>query len=84
MAFCEQCGTQLGASAAFCSPNLWAFVFGPFYYLYLGLWRRAITILIFVLVADTVIWIRRTGRPRGTVCHSHLGNTKKWPGACAT
>ncbi len=24
--------------------NLWAFVFGPFYYLYLGMWRKAITL----------------------------------------
>lgn len=133
MAFCEQCGTQLGASAAFCSgcgkaatltaavslegradafgatgaqasvapvavvaglsekwrlrfaaiekaggertrwwrwpegkaltrkerrlitSNLWAFVFGPFYYLYLGLWRKAITLSLVALVIDVVL-----------------------------
>ncbi|MCA8258266.1 DUF2628 domain-containing protein [Burkholderia sp. AU31624] len=133
MAFCEQCGTQLGASAAFCSgcgkpaavpaatlavtpanpptrpefvapapapdnlaglsdkwrrrfaaiekaggertrwwrwpeakqltgkekrlitSNLWAFVFGPFYYLYLGMWRKAITLSLLALVIDVLL-----------------------------
>ncbi|MBN3802177.1 DUF2628 domain-containing protein [Paraburkholderia sp. Ac-20336] len=133
MAFCEQCGTQLGASAAFCSgcgkqvavppstlpitptnppgksesaapepavdnlaglsdkwlqrfdaiekaggerarwwrwpeakqltgkekwlitSNLWAFVFGPFYYLYLGMWRKAITLSLLALVIDVIL-----------------------------
>jgi len=133
MAFCEQCGAQLGASATFCSgcgkppgspataplavpqgifeptgvlaaaapaddraglsekwqrrfvaiekaggehtrwwrwpeakqltskerrlirSNLWAFVFGPFYYLYLGLWRKAITLTLVALVIDLIL-----------------------------
>jgi hypothetical protein len=133
MAFCEQCGAQLGASAAFCSgcgkpvavaastptvtsasplaqsefaapapandnlaglsdkwrrrfaaiekaggertrwwrwpeakqltrkekrlitSNLWAFVFGPFYYLYLGMWRKAITLSFLALVIDVIL-----------------------------
>lgn len=133
MAFCEQCGTQLGASAAFCSgcgkpaavpgaalavmpantpaqpasvalaphtdnlagvsdkwqrrfaaiekaggerarwwrwpqakqltgkekrlitSNLWAFVFGPFYYQYLGMWRKAITLTLFAVVIDLIL-----------------------------
>ncbi len=133
MAFCEQCGTQMGVGAAFCSgcgnparatatvrsavptdavqppvhsaqaapaedraapsekwrrrfaaidkaggertrwwrwpegkqltwkekrlitSNLWAFVFGPFYYLYLGMWRKAITLSLFALVIDVIL-----------------------------
>ncbi|MGF6611857.1 hypothetical protein OKW45_006779 [Paraburkholderia sp. WSM4175] len=133
MAFCEQCGTQFGASAAFCSncgksvailtstppvsslgqpvqqartapaqatdnlaepsdkwrrrfaaiekaggervrwwrwpeakqltgkerrlitANLWAFVFGPFYYLYLGMWRKAITLSLAALVIGVIL-----------------------------
>lgn len=133
MAFCEQCGTQLGAHAAFCgacgtavgataatSPalpqhafaavvapaavqptgdvaelsekwrrrfaaiekaggervrwwrwpegkqlswkekrlitsNLWAFLFAPFYYLYLGMWRKAITLSLVAVVIDVIL-----------------------------
>lgn len=129
MAFCEQCGTQLGAGVAFCgscgraatlsaavpvgtrpgsigaasavpaddlaglpekwqrrfaaiekaggervrwwrwpegkqltgkekrliTSNLWAFVFGPFYYLYLGMWRKAITLSIVALLIDGIL-----------------------------
>ena len=132
MAFCEQCGVQLGAGAAFCSgcgqsartavavslampentferasvppapvpvessglaekwqrrfaaidkaggervrwwkwpeakqlsakekrlitSNLWAFVFGPFYYLYLGMWRKAMTLTLVALVIDLIL-----------------------------
>ncbi|CAM2194061.1 DUF2628 domain-containing protein [Paraburkholderia kururiensis] len=113
MAFCEQCGAQLGADAAFCNgcgnpatglatpsdalpglsakwrqrfaaieraggegarwwrwpnakeltrrdkrlitSNLWAFVFGPFYYLYLGMWRKAITLTLLALVIDAIL-----------------------------
>jgi hypothetical protein len=39
------------------TSNLWAFVFGPFYYLYLGLWRKAITLLVVVLVIDFILEI---------------------------
>lgn len=113
MAFCEQCGAQLGADAAFCNgcgnpaaglatpsgalpglsakwrqrfaaigkaggesvrwwrwpnakeltrrekrlitSNLWAFVFGPFYYVYLGMWRKAITLSLLALVIDAIL-----------------------------
>lgn len=113
MAFCEQCGAQPGAGAAFCNrcgnavtasgipekelselsekwtrrfaaiekaggertrwwrwpeakqltgkekrlitSNLWAFVFGPFYYLYLGLWRKAITLSFVALLIDFIL-----------------------------
>lgn len=37
------------------TSNLWAFVFGPFYYLYLGLWRKAITLSLVVLVLDVIL-----------------------------
>ena len=37
------------------TSNLWAFVFGPFYYLYLGLWRKAVTLSIVVLVVDVIL-----------------------------
>ena len=39
------------------TSNLWAFVFGPFYYLYLGLWRKAITLALVVLVIDVALGI---------------------------
>jgi len=113
MAFCEQCGVQLGADAAFCNScanaaigsvapadalaglpekwrrrfaaidkaggehtrwwrwpnakaltrkekrlitsNLWAFVLGPFYYLYLGMWRKAITLSLVALAIDAIL-----------------------------
>lgn len=131
MAFCEQCGTQLGEAVAFCSScgrdatlsadvpvakqpdsvgaasaasadhfaelsekwrrrfaaiekaggervrwwrwpeaklltgkekrlitsNLWAFVFGPVYYLSLGIWRKAITLSLLALVIDLILGI---------------------------
>ncbi|QBQ96919.1 DUF2628 domain-containing protein [Paraburkholderia pallida] len=37
------------------TSNLWAFVFGPFYYLYLGLWRKAITLSLVALVLDVIL-----------------------------
>ena len=37
------------------TSNLWAFVFGPFYYLYLGMWRKAITLTLPVLVIDGLL-----------------------------
>jgi hypothetical protein len=37
------------------TSNLWAFVFGPFYYLYLGLWRKAVTLSIVALVVDVIL-----------------------------
>jgi hypothetical protein len=35
--------------------NVWGFVFGPFYYLFLGMWRRAITLTLVVLVIDLIL-----------------------------
>lgn len=37
------------------TSNLWAFVFGPFYYLYLGMWRKAITLSLVVLLIDFIL-----------------------------
>lgn len=37
------------------TSNLWAFVFGPFYYLYLGLWRKAITLSLVALMIDVIL-----------------------------
>lgn len=37
------------------TSNLWAFVFGPFYYLYLGMWRKAITLSLVALVIDAIL-----------------------------
>ena len=37
------------------TSNLWAFVFGPFYYLYLGMWRKAITLTLVALVIDLIL-----------------------------
>ncbi len=37
------------------TSNLWAFVFGPFYYLYLGMWRKAITLTLVVLMIDVIL-----------------------------
>jgi hypothetical protein len=37
------------------TSNLWAFVFGPFYYLYLGMWRKAITLSLVALVIDLIL-----------------------------
>jgi hypothetical protein len=37
------------------TSNLWAFVFGPFYYLYLGLWRKAITLSLVALLIDFIL-----------------------------
>lgn len=37
------------------TSNLWAFLFGPFYYLYLGMWRKAITLSILALAIDGVL-----------------------------
>jgi hypothetical protein len=37
------------------TSNLWAFVFGPFYYLYLGMWRKAITLSLIALVVDLIL-----------------------------
>lgn len=34
--------------------NVWAYFFGPFYYLYLGMWRKAIT-LTFILVITALM-----------------------------
>lgn len=51
-------GKQLtGKEKRLITSNLWAFVFGPFYYLYLGLWRKAITLLVAVLVIDFILEI---------------------------
>lgn len=35
--------------------NFWAFMFGPLYYLYLGLWRKAITLMLVVTAVDVII-----------------------------
>ncbi len=46
-------GKQLtGKEKRLITSNLWAFVFGPFYYLYLGMWRKAITRSLLALVID--------------------------------
>jgi hypothetical protein len=37
------------------TSNLWAFMFGPFYYLYLGMWRKAITLSVLALVIDVLL-----------------------------
>lgn len=37
------------------TSNLWAFVFAPFYYLYLGMWRKAITLSLVVAVIDVLL-----------------------------
>lgn len=37
------------------TSNLWAFVFGPFYYLYLGMWRKAITLSLIALAIDIIL-----------------------------
>jgi hypothetical protein len=37
------------------TSNLWAFVFGPLYYLYLGLLRKAITLTLVALAIDLVL-----------------------------
>ncbi|WP_157977955.1 DUF2628 domain-containing protein [Paraburkholderia kururiensis] len=37
------------------TSNLWAFVFGPFYYVYLGMWRKAITLSLLALVIDAIL-----------------------------
>jgi len=37
------------------TSNLWAFVFGPLYCLYLGMWRKAITLTLVVLVIDVIL-----------------------------
>ncbi|AMV41750.1 DUF2628 domain-containing protein [Paraburkholderia caribensis] len=39
------------------TANLWGFVFGPFYYLYLGLWRKAITLSLLALAIDLILGI---------------------------
>lgn len=51
-------GKQLtGKEKRLITSNLWAFVFGPFYYLALGLWRKAITLMVVVLVIDVILEI---------------------------
>lgn len=51
-------GKQLtGKEKRLITSNLWAFVFGPFYYLYLGLWRKAITLMVVVLIVDVILEI---------------------------
>ena len=37
------------------TSNLWGFVFGPLYYVYLGMWRKAITLMLVVTVIDVII-----------------------------
>ena len=37
------------------TSNLWAFIFGPLYYVYLGMWRKAITLMLVVTVIDVII-----------------------------
>ena len=37
------------------TSNLWAFVFGPLYYLYAGLWRKAVTLSLVALVIDLIL-----------------------------
>jgi len=37
------------------TSNLWAFMFGPLYYLCLGMWRKAITLMLVVTVIDVII-----------------------------
>jgi hypothetical protein len=35
--------------------NFWAFLFGPFYYLFAGMWRKAITLSFVALVIDVIL-----------------------------
>lgn len=37
------------------TSNRWAFVFGPFYYLYLGMWRKAITLTLLAVLIDVIL-----------------------------
>jgi len=37
------------------TSSLWAFVFGPLYYLYPGLWRKAIALTLLVLMIDIIL-----------------------------
>lgn len=49
-------GKQLtGREKRLITSNLWAFVFGPFYYLYLGMWRKAITLSLLALAIDAIL-----------------------------
>uniref|UniRef100_UPI003F4FEBAF DUF2628 domain-containing protein n=1 Tax=Caballeronia sp. LjRoot34 TaxID=3342325 RepID=UPI003F4FEBAF len=32
--------------------NIWAFLFGPFYYLFLGMWKKAITLTVLFVETD--------------------------------
>ncbi|CAJ7338506.1 integron [Burkholderia pseudomallei] len=51
-------GKQLtGKEKRLITSNLWAFVFGPFYYLYLGMWRKAITLSLLALVIDAILGV---------------------------
>ncbi|WP_239349341.1 DUF2628 domain-containing protein [Snodgrassella communis] len=37
--------------------NLWSFFFGPLYFLCLGMWRKAISLLIFLVLIDMIFFI---------------------------
>ena len=39
------------------TSNLWAFLFGPFYYLSIGLWRKAITLTLLAAVIDVALGV---------------------------
>ena len=47
--------------------NIWGFVFGPFYFLFLGLWRRGAALFVLAVVLSYVVaWlVRRRGGPDG-------------------
>ena len=47
--------TAYGKEKRLITSNLWAFVFGPFYYLYLGMWRKTITLSLVALVIDVIL-----------------------------
>lgn len=49
-------GKQLtGKERRLITSNLWAFLFGPVYYLSLGLWRKAITLTLLSAVIDVAL-----------------------------
>jgi hypothetical protein len=52
LAQCQGADTQGDAAD---HSNLWAFLFGPFYYLYLGMWRKAIILSLVALAIDVVL-----------------------------
>lgn len=51
----------VGAEKRLITSNLWAFVFGPFYYLYLSMWRKAITLSVVALLIDVILGMAGDG-----------------------